>query len=232
MTGIGTRDVSTRDRLLRERPVPSLARCIEALRASKLSTVHKEQFMDVCDSAHTIHASDKRRLKENRKGSGSGGKIRLYDGSMVTPLGSYTFTVSQNSGSKCKIKFDILENAPWPVVDGETCIKQGWISLSVVQSVHSVNSKHYEPLALDELVKEYEDVFTGLGCFSGEYHIKVDTNIAPAQHVPRRVLVPLKGKLKTKIEEMEKQGIIVKETGPTEWISSLVAVQKPGKSRV
>ena len=31
---------------------------------------------------------------------------------------------------------------------------------------------------------------------------------------------------------MEKQGTIVKETQPTEWISSLVAVQKPGKLRV
>ena len=31
---------------------------------------------------------------------------------------------------------------------------------------------------------------------------------------------------------MGKQGIIVKETQPTEWISSLVAVQKPGKLRV
>ena len=161
-----------------------------------------------------------------------GGKIRLYDGNTVTSLGSYTFTVSQNSGSKCKIKFDILGNAPWPIVDGETCIKQGWISLSVVQSVHSVNSKHCEPLALYELGKEYQDVFTGLGCLPGEYHIKVDTNIAPEQHVPRSVPVPLKAKLKTKIEEMEKQGIIVKETGPTEWISSLVAVQKPRKLRL
>ena len=40
---IGTRDSSTRDRLLRERPVPGLTRCIEALRASELSRKHKEQ---------------------------------------------------------------------------------------------------------------------------------------------------------------------------------------------
>ena len=33
-----------------------------------------------------------------------GGKIRLYDGSVVNPLGSYTFSVSRNSGPKCKIK--------------------------------------------------------------------------------------------------------------------------------
>ena len=45
------------------------------------------------------------------------GKIRRHGGSMVTPLGSYTFTGSRDSGSKCKIKFDILENVPWPIVD-------------------------------------------------------------------------------------------------------------------
>ena len=42
-----------------------------------------------------------------------GGKIRLYDGRVVEPLGSYTFTVSLNSGSQCNISFDILEKAPW-----------------------------------------------------------------------------------------------------------------------
>ena len=40
-----------------------------------------------------------------------GGTIRLYDGRVVEPLGSYTFTVSLNSGSECKISFEILENA-------------------------------------------------------------------------------------------------------------------------
>ena len=34
---IGTRDSATRDRLLRERSVPGLTRCVEALRASELS---------------------------------------------------------------------------------------------------------------------------------------------------------------------------------------------------
>ena len=106
-----------------------------------------------------------------------GGKIRLYDGSVVNPLGSYTFSVSQNSGPKCKIKFDILENAPWPIIDGRTCVDQGWISLGTEASVHSLNSKHYEPLTMEELLKEYEDVFTGLGCLPVQYHVEVDPAI-------------------------------------------------------
>ena len=57
---IGTRDSATRDRLVRERPVPGLTRCIEALRASELSRTHQEQLKDaVSDSQNTIHAAKK-----------------------------------------------------------------------------------------------------------------------------------------------------------------------------
>ena len=161
-----------------------------------------------------------------------GGKIRLYDGRVVEPLGSYTLTVSLNSCSQCKISVDILEKAPWPIVDGNTCIKQSWISLGSDQFLHSLNSEKYEALSFDKLMRDFEDVFAGLGCLPGEYHIEIDPNIRPGQHAPRRVPVPLKTKLKEKIDEMEKEGIIIKETKPTDWISSLVAVQKPGKLRV
>ena len=74
---------------------------------------------------------------------------------------------------------------------------------------------------MEKLLKEYEAVFTGFGYLPGEYHIEVDPAIKPVQHAPRRVPVPLKSSLKEKIDEMEKQGIIVKETKPTERISSL-----------
>ena len=161
-----------------------------------------------------------------------GGKIRLYDGRVVEPLGSYTFTVSLNSGSKSKISFDILENAPWPIIDGNTCMKQGWISLGSDQFIHSLNSENYEPLTFDKLMRDFEDVFTGLGCLPGKYHIEIDPDIRPVQHTPRHVPLPLKTKLKEKIDEIENQEIIIHETKPTDWISSLVAVQKAVKLRI
>ena len=67
---IGTRNSFTRDRLLRERPVPGLARCIQALRASELSRIHKEQFKDTADSSYTVHAAGKHHsTTEKRKGN-------------------------------------------------------------------------------------------------------------------------------------------------------------------
>ena len=65
-----------------------------------------------------------------------GGKTRLYHGRVVEPLGSYTFTVSLNSGSECKISFDILENAPWPIVDGN--MHQTRLDISRIRSVSSL----------------------------------------------------------------------------------------------
>ena len=41
---MGTTDIPARDRLLRERPVPNLLRCIESLRACEISRLHKKQL--------------------------------------------------------------------------------------------------------------------------------------------------------------------------------------------
>ena len=38
--------------------------------------------------------------------------------------------------------------------------------------------------------------------------------------------------MKAKLEELERRGIIKKETAPTEWISNMVAVAKPKKIRI
>ena len=74
----------------------------------------------------------------------------------------------------------------------------------------------------------YDDVFEGLGCLLGEYHIEIDTKI-PVQHSPQRAPVALKEKLKQKLQELESKGIIAKVEKSTPCISSLVAVLKPGK---
>ncbi|XP_070535144.1 uncharacterized protein [Ptychodera flava] len=352
---MGTHDSATRDRLLRERPVPNLQRCIEALRANELSKVHKEQLRSTAEVQDTVHVARKQNThgKANIKGTRpkharytdgntpksscnqcrycgtshakdkakcpaygkrcnkcgksnhfaavcqgqkrilrkdakkvhqiSGfeknsdtddslftvhrigaakrpqscpafmvpltfhtnypstvtvqldtgatcsamshsdllgivqignvkldppkGKIKLYDGRVINPLGTYTLTVSQGDGPKHSITFDILENAPWPIIDGNTCIRNSWISLQPQKSVNMLQSQQYEPLTLEQIMSEYNDVFTGLGCLPGKYYIDIDPIVRPVQHAPRRVPVPLTETLRAKIDEMEKQDL-------------------------
>ena len=54
----------------------------------------------------------------------------------------------------------------------------------------------------------------------------------PVQHTSRRIPVAFKKEVKTKLEDLERRGIIVKETAPKEWISNMVVVAKPGKIHI
>ena len=63
----------------------------------------------------------------------------------------------------------------------------------------------------------------------GTYHIGMDPNVKPVQENPRHVPIPVKDKLKTKIEELETMGFIAKVRKPTPWISKMVAMRKPSQ---
>ena len=52
------------------------------------------------------------------------------------------------------------------------------------------------------------------------------------QHAPRWIPVTLQKEVKKKIAALEKKGIIQKVTDPTDWISSMVIVSRPGKIRI
>ena len=61
--------------------------------------------------------------------------------------------------------------------------------------------------------------------------VDMDPN-AKSKPNPRRVPIPVKDELKSKIEELETMGVIAKVTKPTPWISNMVAVRKPNKLRL
>ena len=89
------------------------------------------------------------------------------------------------------------------------------------------------PLSMEEVLKEYSDVFQGTGKLKGQYKLEIEENAKPVVHPPRRVPVALKGKLKRELERLQSLGIIEKVIEPTPWVSSLVIVQKPnGQIRV
>ena len=82
-----------------------------------------------------------------------------------------------------------------------------------------------DPVAKEQLLKQYKDCFEGIGCFQGEYHITVDTAVPPVVHPPRRVPEALKEPLK-ELDSLVAQGILAKVTEPTDWVNSLVCITK------
>ena len=105
------------------------------------------------------------------------------------------------------------------------------------QNVMTVNTEVQRgsqgPLSMEEVLKEYSDVFQGTGKLKGQYKLEIEENAKPVVHPPRRVPVALKGKLKRELERLHSLGITEKVIEPTPWVSSFVIVQKPnGQIRV
>jgi len=88
-----------------------------------------------------------------------------------------------------------------------------------------------EKLTQESLLKEYKDVFKGLGNL-GTYHIETDKSVTPKKNSARRIPVPLKNEVQAKLKELERDGVLTKVKQPTEWINSMVAVKNPNKLRI
>ncbi|UYV76107.1 hypothetical protein LAZ67_13002539 [Cordylochernes scorpioides] len=77
-------------------------------------------------------------------------------------------------------------------------------------------------------IKEFPEVFEGLGQIGNPYEIKLKPGAKPyAVRTPRRVPIPLMEKLKTRLEELEKAGIIAQVNVATEWCAPTVIAGKP-----
>ena len=60
----------------------------------------------------------------------------------------------------------------------------------------------------------------------------IDPNATPVVHSPRRIPVALEEKVKQQLQSMVDDDIITKVTTPTDWVNSMVVVEKPNSNSV
>ena len=87
------------------------------------------------------------------------------------------------------------------------------------------------PSPKDYMLKEYSNVFKGVGNLPGEpYHIRLKEEYRPVQHPPRSVPVAMQSTYKTEWNKLVKEGIITLVKENIEWINSIVLVMKSNRS--
>ena len=87
---------------------------------------------------------------------------------------------------------------------------------------------------ISDLEKRYPGVTKGIGKLKGtSEQLHIDPSILPVARKHTRVPFQLRKKVETELTRLESEGITEEVTGPTEWISPLVVVEKPkSKSEV
>ena len=148
----------------------------------------------------------------------------------LTGYGGLNLKVKGTCDIKCSYKdaenvskFYIVETDSPAVLGLQSCI-----DLGLIQLVMSVS----ESTGISDTLEKYNNVFTGLGCLKDPYHIQIDESVSPVVHPPRRVPAALRDRLKSTLCDMEQMGVIRKVDEPTDWVSSVVIVEKPNSNKL
>ena len=96
--------------------------------------------------------------------------------------------------------------------------KQSCADLGLIQHVPA-ESIEYTTVSKDNLIKQYHDVFTGLGRLPSKYHIEIDSECTPVIHPPRKVPAALHRSVQEELQRMEDLGVITKQDSPTDNLS-------------
>ena len=161
-------------------------------------------------------------------------KLTAYNGTNLKTHGICTLPCAYGSQT-CDIEFYIVETTSPPILGLKTCLSLGLIKLvyAVTSLTPEISVKQEPPMTKAKVLSEYKDVFQGIGNLPGECKIHIEPDAVPVIHPPRRVPIALRDKLKDELVRMEKCDVITKVTEPTEWVNSLVVVEKQsGKLRV
>ena len=79
---------------------------------------------------------------------------------------------------------------------------------------------------LAKVLKNFKDVFKGIGELSGGYTIYANNDVLPVVHPPCRLPISLQGSVKQELDAMLAANIIASVSEPTRWVSSMVVVGK------
>lgn len=64
--------------------------------------------------------------------------------------------------------------------------------------------------SVNKIVKQYQDVFEGVGCLPGKHKIQLKENLQPVIHPAKKVPVALKERLRSELQALIGKGIIRK----------------------
>ena len=159
----------------------------------------------------------------NDKLERSKARLSSFVGDTTLPVGQVRLPCYINK-TRYKLLFQVVKDSmPAPLLGKVACVKAKLIVRVKVSEVKQEN---------EDILSEYPDLFNGLGCLSGECHITVDKTVQPVVHAPRRVPYALRGRVEEQLKKMEQQKIIAKvpENHPTDWVNSMITVQKPDGS--
>ena len=137
----------------------------------------------------------------------------------LKPRGEVVLT-TRYKGQVENVKFFVVHTEVESVLSGNSFLKLGLLNRVYQLTGQELPSKRLE-------LEDYPELFTGLGCLPDTYHIELAEGSVLVVHTSKKVPVPQRAKVVEELKRMERLVVIARQEEPTEWVNSLVVVQKP-----
>ena len=217
--------------------------------ASKLFTtlslsVSGDSFVDVkfqVDSAATCNTLPYHQFKKIGKDSDlqpTSSKLISYSGEAIRPLGKVTL-VHQNPQFFMLMDFHVVDLPRKPALLGLPDSSR--LSLLHIDSSRVTTQSDQQPaphlrdcdeistsvpLTKDDMLKDYQSVFSGLGNVGKPVSFVLDPHVVPVQAPIHRIPVTKRERVKLKLDEMVRDGKLAKVEEPTDWCSNMTVVER------
>ncbi|KAJ8356687.1 hypothetical protein SKAU_G00194810 [Synaphobranchus kaupii] len=171
----------------------------------------------------------------------------MYNMTKLCPVGKCKIKIRNPRNSKLyRLEFQVVDqDGRVPILgrkasEAMKLIRVQYENILAIDNIVStelkpvINEKERDKhMTMENIKREYGDVFTGDGCLEGEYTIEINKEVPPVKLPKRRVPVAMMAPLKEELKDLERRGIIAQVEKSTDWISSMVTVRKPnGKLRI
>lgn len=159
--------------------------------------------------------------------------LKSYTGDMLPLLGQCELEC-EYLNKTYKLTFYVINDLNDALLGLKSCIDLNLLTHNTVPQPSNSKIIPVSSLGLvqkyEHISKRYVDVFSGIGCINPPYHIQLKENAQSVISPIRRVPFALMDKLKKTLADLEKQRIIEKVSGPSDWVHPLVLVKKSDDS--
>ena len=199
---------------------------------------HKVTFeIDTGASCNILPLADYVKATGDKEGaliSPSKTRIIMHNNTSNTPICKVMLRVEQR-GNTHLLRFFVMKAAVMLILGKSTSIGMKLVQILDCDNIHSVTtdtptSSDPQKVSDDPIIRQYYDVFNGLGELPGEYTINIKPDSIPVVNPPRRLPVSLRQLVKAELDMMVEKQIIAPVTEPTSWVSSMVVAQKTEES--
>lgn len=175
--------------------------------------------LDTGAKANLVNELDVKAMKVKPHIYQNSSSLQAYNGQPIHTKGKCRLKVKVKG--KChSLMFIVVPEGHESLLGDNACEKLG-----LVKRVYNIRSS--EPNSVKAMVNKYPDIFKGFGVLPFTYKIQLKEGAQPVVHAPRRVPAALKDKLKEELDRMESLEVIRKVEQPTEWVNSMVCINKP-----